>query len=421
MPDFAYIAKDRTGRVVQGTIQADNSALAMGRVREMGYEVERLRIVAPSRRNVGLARRFAESFVYPVVSGVPLKVLAIFYRQLATMINAGIPLYQALTTLQHQTRNAKLAAITEDASRHVLEGGPLSEVMDRYNWVFNELQVEMIRAAEHGGMLDQMLNRIADYLEQELALRRLISRLTIYPKIVLFIAMMILGKSCFTDFEHPFVPALARLVLGQIGKDAYTPVDYFWDTAGFLAILGLCVFAVVAFCRLTLFQSDAARMGYERFKHAIPGFGTVSRQFALAKFGRAFGALYAGGLPLNTAIGIAGRASGSKVIGQATQRAVRAADRGATLSQAFRETQAFPHMVLDMLETGERTGNVDAMMHKVAEYLEGEAESKAHIYSNIFAVVVGLIVAMLVGYAIIRFYMGFAGGVGQAVNAGEGE
>lgn len=415
MPDFAYIGKDRSGRTVQGVVQAENSALAVGRARELGVEVERVRPVGPSRSEVGLMRRIAENVVLPVVSGVPLKALAVFFRQLATLINAGIPLYQALTTLEHQTKNARLQAILRDGQRHVLEGGRLSEVMERANWVFSPMQIEMVRAAEQGGMLDQMLSRIADYLDQELELRRLISRLTLYPKITLFVALMVLGKSCFLDMKTMFVPAVARLVLGGMGKDQYTAIDYFWDTLGFLGIAALCVFAVVAVCRVTLFQSEAAREGLERVKQAIPGVGTVSRHFALAKFGRAFSALYAGGLPLSTAIAVAGEASGSSILRHATGRAVRASERGASLSQAFRETGAFPPMVLDMLQTGEQTGNLDAMMNKAAEYLEGEAEARAHMYSNIFAVAVALIVAMLVGFAIIRFYMGMASNLSNAV------
>lgn len=419
MPQFAYTGRDRSGRTVQGVVEADNSAIAVGRVREQGVEVERLRPVAPSRRDAGIARRIAENVVYPAVSGVPLKALAVFFRQLATLINAGIPLYQALTTLEHQTKNAKLQGILRDGHRHVLEGGRLSEVLERYNWVFSPLQIEMIRAAEHGGMMDQMLSRVADYLEQEIELRRLISRLTLYPKLTLLVALMVLGKSCFLDTQTLFVPAVARLVLGGMGKDQYTAIDYFWDTLGFLAIASLCVFVVIAAFRVTLFQSEPARVALERFKQAIPGLGTVSRQFALAKFGRAFGALYAGGLPLSTAITVAGEASGSRVLARAAGRAVRASERGAPLSQAFRETGAFPPMVLDMLHTGEQTGNLDAMMNKVAEYLEGEAEARAHLYSNIFAVAVGLAVAMMVGFAIIRFYMGMAGNLQNAVGGGE--
>lgn len=440
MPDFAYTARDRTGRVIEGTIEADNSALAAGRVRAMGYEVERIRAagsaygaprretprsesgVAPPAPNnggaSGLGRRAKETLVYPVVSGVMLKDLAVFYRQFATMIHAGIPLYQSLVTLEGQTRNAKLREVLRSSQRQVEMGGKLSDVFAEYPWIFSEIQIEMLRAAEHGGLMDQMLHRIADYLEQELELKRLISRLTIYPRIVVFIAWMLLGVRFFTDM----MPAFSKLIIGMMKPEivnGYNLTSYLLDTVGSMLIVGAILFGIYAFCRIVLFQNQNAREAYERFKMSLPGLGQVAKKFALARFGRSFGAMYAGGLALNTAIRVAGDASGSRVIQHATERALHAVERGAVLSQAFAETGVFPPIVLDMLHTGEQTGNVDAMMVKVSEYLEGDAEAKAHLYSHIFAATVGLLVALLIGVAVIRFYMGYIGGISAAVG-GEG-
>ncbi len=411
MPEFAYTAKDRGGALVEGTVYADNSALAVGKVRELGLLPEKVRALQPVRRNGSLFDRLKEEFLYPVSSGVTLKELAVFYRQFATMIKAGIPLYQSLVSLETQTRNEKLRNIIRVSQGKVQEGGRLSEVFGTYPYIFTELQIEMIRAAEHGGMLDDMLMRIADYLEQELALRRLISRLTLYPKIVVVSALFILGKSFFLDRT----PALSKLIVGSMGLMNYSGWDYLNDTVFFLAIILAIVFAIVAFCRISLFQSESAREGYERFKMSIPGLGQSVKGFALAKFGRAFGAMYAGGLPLNAAIRVAGNASGSSVIKSATRRAIQAAERGATLSQSFRETGVFPYLVIDMLSTGEQTGNLDEMMNKAAEYMENEASQRAHLHAHIFATVIYLLVAIMVAFAIISFYMGHAS---STVNAG---
>jgi type IV pilus assembly protein PilC len=310
MPEFTYIAKDRTGRIVEGTIYADNSALAAGKVREMGYFPEKVRALQVVRRRVNLAQKFAEAFIYPVVSGVKLKELALFYRQFATMIDAGIPLYQSLVTLENQTKSPKLAEIIRESQEQVQRGGRLSEVFQSYPWVFNELQIEMIRAAEHGGMLDRMLLRIAEYLEKEIALRQLISRLTIYPKIVVIAAWFILGIRFFVDA----MPAFSKLIVGAMGKLKYEGIDYLNDTLVPFVILGLIIFGIVAFCRISLFQSGSIRESYEQFKFRLPGLGSVARKFALAKFGRAFGAMYEAGLPLNTAI----RVGGKRRVGQST-------------------------------------------------------------------------------------------------------
>jgi type II secretory pathway component PulF len=418
MPLFSYTAVDRTGRRIEGTVEAVNSAVALGRVKAMGLEVERVRAAGPapaeaagnaypSQRGPGAGERFLQIFVYPWASGVSLKDLAVFYRQFSTMINAGIPMIQCLATLEGQTRSPRLRAILHRIQPHVMNGGRLSEVMAEYPWVFRELEMEMIRAAEMGGVLENMLRRIADYLEQEIALRRLISRLTLYPKIVLFLAWMILGKSFFSDA----LPAFSKLVLGSMGKQNYSGVDYLFDTFIAMAYVLLGIFACVAVARIFLFQSDRLEESYERVKHLIPGLGKVSLGFALAKFGRAFGALYAAGMPLGTAIRIGGNASGSKVLKRATYRAMMATERGCGITESFRATGCFPQIVLDMLHTGEQSGNVDAMMEKVSEYLENEAESKAHMYSHFFAVGIFLVVAFLVGMAIVRFWSGYGAGI----------
>jgi len=413
MPVYAYVARDRDGRSLTGTVEAANSALAAGKVRAQGLEVERVRAIevpavaaepGPSEDRSGQGG-LAESLLYPIASGVPLKALAVFYRQFATLIQAGIPAYQALESLERQTANPRLRSILRECQQHALAGGPISEVMGRHRSVFGDLQLEMVRAAEHGGMLESMLHRIADYLEQELALRRLISRLTLYPKLVALAALLILGGSFFGDFT----PAISKLIIGAMGRGEYGVLQYLADTLGVLAVVGIVAFSAVAVCRVTLFRSPEASAAYERLKMAIPGIGGVVRGFALAKFGRAFGALYAAGLPLTASIRVAGRASGSQHLAQAAERAVLAAERGAQISEAFRATGAFPPLVLDMLRTGEQTGNVDTMMGKVSEYLEGEASSRANQYAHVFSVAVYLLVAVLVGAAVISFYTGYAG------------
>jgi type II secretory pathway component PulF len=405
MPEFTYIARDAAGHVVEGTVSAPNSALAAGKVRALGYIPERLRPVeAPSAAAV--RETVARNVIYPVASGVSLKELVAFYRQFATMINAGIPLYQSLVSLEGQSKNARLAAILRECQVHVQGGGRLSEVLERYPWVFSELQLQMIRAGEQGGMLEQMLSRIADYVERELALRRLISGLTLYPKIVLFSALFILGRSFFQDFT----PALSKLIIGQIGKGSYSPLDYLNDTVFFLAEIAVVIFAITAICRVVFFRYPSAREAYERIKMALPGIGGIVLGFALARFGRAFAAMYSAGLPFNNAVRIAGDASGSYLVASATRQAVLLAEKGTPLSQAFAQTGIFPHLVLDMLRTGEQSGNVDTMMNKAADYLEGEAEGKARLAAHLFATGVYLLVAALVAFAVIRFYMAYAGG-----------
>jgi type II secretory pathway component PulF len=209
------------------------------------------------------------------------------------------------------------------------------------------------------------------------------------------------------------MPAISKLIVGSFfGIGAYGVWEYLNDTVFFIALIGLIIFGIVAFCRIVLFKSDSARESYEQVKMTIPAIGPAVRGFALAKFGRAFGAMYSAGLPLNAAVRVAGRASGNAVIARATSHIIESVERGRSVSHAFYETRVFPKIVTDMLHTGEQTGNMDSMMEKAAEYLENEASARAHMNAHIFATVVYLLVAIMVAFAVISFYAG--GGASSA-------
>lgn len=415
MPDFSYTAYDRAGKPVEGKVRAESSAVALGRLRAQGLEVERIRPAAPEptisvpSSGPSFGEWISREVVGPVASGAPLKDLAVFYRQLATLISAGMPLFQALAALEAQTRNARLRAVLADCQRQVMGGGHLSDVFERHRYVFSELQIAMLRAAEQTGALEGALERLAEYLEKELNLRRMISRLTLYPKLVLLSALFILGRSFFSDGT----PAFSKLIIGSMGRGAYSGWDYALDTALVLVVLAGIVLLGLLVSRTLLFRSPAVRTAWERVKYAVPGIGGVSLSFALTRFGRAFGAMYGAGVTLSGAVRAAAQASGSYRIASSVDSAVQRVERGEALSSALAGSGVFPPLVLDMLRTGEQTGNLDAMMLKVSDHLEGEAETRAHQYSHLFATGVYLAVAVLVGFAVVSFYAGYASGFGS--------
>lgn len=413
MREFVYAARSPSGELIEGRIAAENSAIAVVRLRAQGLNVERIRPAsdAPPSGHPGdenVAGKMLRETLLPAMPGVSLKDLALVYRQLATLIAAGMPLYQALVALEKQTHNARLRAILSEGQVHVMNGGALSDVMERHRYVFSGLQRDMIRAAEHSGTLEDTLARLADYLERELNLRRMISRLTLYPKLVLLAALFILGRSFFREG----MPAFSKLIVGSLGRTNYTGWNYFTDTALLLIVLGLVYASVVSAARVLLYRSADARETWERLKLMVPGIGGVARAFALTRFGRAFGAMYEAGVPLTSALRSAADASGSAVLSTGVRRAMDAVDRGEALSVALGRTGAFHPMFLDMLRTGEQTGNLDTMVTKAADYLESDAETRAHQYAHVFSVGVYLLVALLVGFAVVSFYMGYASGFG---------
>ena len=347
----------------------------------------------------GLYRKFVEAFVYPVSSGVVLKELVPFYRQLAVLIGAGIPLYQSLASMEAQTKNRKLKEICRQGQLQVQNGGRFSEVMAAYPWIFKPVEIEMIRASEEGGLLDSVLKQIADYVEHELEIKRMISRETLYPKLVLFVALMLLGKYPFFSQQL----AIVTLVVNGDGK------QYLKDTVGFAATLLVPLAFIVVVCRLFLFNIPGVREGYDGFKLKIPVLGGIVKMFSLARFARTFSALYRGGFTMSHALFISGNASGNAVVQRTAHAAVARAERGEQVSDALLASGIFPPMALNMFRTGETSGGLDVMLEKLADFFEAEGKMKSHQAAMIFGVVVFLLVAILVAVAVISFYTGGAG------------
>ena len=386
------------------SVMPPNSLNAAGQVtgaRVQGREGIRIPYGAGVVRETTTWQRFLEMFVYPIRSGVVMKELAPYLRQFATLINAGLPLYQSLVALESNTPNAKLKEITRQAQRQVQAGGKFSDVMAAFPWIFQPMQVAMVRAAEQGGMLDVTLKQIADYVEHELEIRRLISRETMYPKLTLFMALMILGRYGFVGG----MPAFSSLIVGSMGKMTYGIGNYLADTLGFGLLIAIPVIAASIVCRLFLFNVASVRESYDAIKLAIPTIGSITRMFATAKFARTYAALYHGGFPASSALAIAGDACGNAVLKRAALNAIPEVERGGLVSVGLARSTAFPSLALDMLRTGETTGALDQMLDRVADFYEAEGKQKSHQGALIFGVAVFLIVAMIVGNAVIHQWM----------------
>ena len=361
-----------------------------------------------------LAQRIVETLVYPIFSGVVMKDLAPFYRQFATLVGAGIPIYQSLIALEGNTTNAKLKEVARAGQLQVQAGGKFSDVLAAWPWIFKPVEIELLRAAEQGGMLEQVLRQIAEYVEHDWEIKRLISRETMYPKIVLFVALMILGLPFLL---HPPDMALVKLVLGTMGKQEYTGVHYLLDTLGF-GILCLSLF-LVPYCvfRLFLYNVKGVRESYDTIKNAVPGFGSLAKMFAVARFGRTLAALYRGGFGISNALEIAGDAAGNAVLRAAVQRAIPLAERGGLVSDSLRSSGFFTPMAIDMFRTGETSGRLDEMLDKMADFYEAEGKLKTRQAALLLGTGVFLIVAIMVAVAVVSFW----GGYGSSVSSGGGE
>ena len=385
MATFAYKVKDKSGNTLTGNMQAEDRRSAVASLQEMGYWVMDAREdeaqAEDSWNPFGFIKR---RFVDPVFGGAPARSLAVFYRQFATMITAGMSLSQALNSLGSRAPTRRLSGIARDAARHVEGGGRLSDALARYPAMFPELHISLIRAGEAGGSIDRMLERIANYVERDYQVRQRLRMATLYPKILILAVI--------------FLPSLPTLVLS-----GFKP--FLDETMSRLIPLLLWIAGIYIGYQL-LYQIPVFRYAIDLLKLAVPKIGSLVRMLSLSKFYRAFASLYEAGVSPSQAIMSASRVCGNWYLTRSLQRAVPMVEEGRSFTEAMDQTHVMPRMAIDMLATGEQAGSISEMVDKVADFTESEAEVQTHQVTMILGVLLVLAAAIYIGLIVIRAYLG---------------
>ena len=333
----------------------------------------------------------ATSVVGPLVGKISYTQLQFFFRQLATMLEAGVPFVQSLDTLAGQVKDPRLKPILLEIKGHVEVGRPMSAGMQRYPEVFTPVMVSLLRAGEEGGFLDQALSEIADYLEREIVLRNLYKRVTFYPKLELVASIAII--------------IVANWIIASIGGSfrLWSPLT----TPATWVVLAPILIFLFLFSRVGLANSRV-KYNFDGVIANIPYLGGIIRELAMAKFGRALGALHRGGLPITRSIQLSADACGNEWLRTKMQPASKELETGAGVADTLTATGAFSPIVMNMVATGETTGNLDKMVDKMADYYEDEAETKAIQLAKIVGVCVTILVCIYIGMVIINAWTGIS-------------
>jgi len=413
MPTFEFQAQNAEGKAISGVVVGSSIDQAMRDLSSKGLQVQKIGMAAnPNDPLAGVtdgatARRaeipdleqrsyIATSVVGPLVGQVSLSNLLFFFRQLATMLEAGVPIVQSLDTLAGQAQDAKLKVIISELKGHIEAGRPLSAGMQRYPEVFSPVMLSLLRAGEEGGFLDEALSTIADYLERDIALRALYKRVTFYPKLELGASIVII--------------IAANYIIASIGGTMrlWSPLTepMTW------VVLTPIIVTLFLFSRVGL-ANARIKYNYDAVISNVPYLGSIMRELAMARFGRALGALHRGGVPINRSVQLASDACGNEWLRTKMQPASQRLQSGAGLSDTLTETEAFNPIVMNMVSTGETTGNLDKMVDKMADYYEAESEAKATQLAKIVGVCVTLLVCIYIGAIIINFWTNY----GQSLKA----
>jgi type IV pilus assembly protein PilC len=392
---FAYKVRDQGGQIIEGSLEADDKTLVVGKLRQMGYTP------------VAIEERASKSLTSDVqIPGfgpkVKLKDVAVFSRQFATMINSGLSLIRALAILADQTESPVLAKTAAEVRLDVERGSSLSAALSRHPKVFNHLYIAMVKSGEAGGVLDAVLMRLADTIEKQVELRRKVKSAMTYPVVVLVIcsviatAMLLLivpqFKAIYADLGGTLpLPTRLLISISDLLK-TFFPLFVIFGVAGFF---GFRKWA----------RSPAGKPKWDAFKLRVPVFGALTKKAALARFSRTLAALTRSGVGILEALDIVAETAGNEVVSTAVRDTQQAVKRGDTLSRPLEQHEVFPPMVVQMIAVGEETGALDEMLDKIADFYDQEVSATVDALTSLIEPMLICLMGVIVGGMIISLYL----------------
>jgi type IV pilus assembly protein PilC len=420
MPKFNYVAMDAHGKESKGTLEVASQNEAIGRVKEMGLfptkivETDKGR-EKPDKKAGPAAKAGAKkkggglninlNIKIPGLSGrVKSKVLTTFTRQLATLVDAGLPLLRGLRVLEKQERNPTLKSILSELAVAIEGGSTFSEGLAQHPKVFNRLFVNMVKAGELGGVLEVVLNRLSEFMEKAQKIKGKVIAAMFYPIAVLIVATVILSilmvyvipkfKDVFAGMlDNAQLPAFTRLVLGisDIIKDHFV-----------YTIAGLAVFVVIF---LLFIRTKFGRHAFDKFKLKVPVVGPVISKVAISRFTRTLGTLVSSGVPILQALTIVKETAGNVIVGNAVGAVHESVKEGETITAPLEASGVFPPMVVSMVDVGEQTGALPEMLLKIADNYDDEVDNAVSAMTSLLEPIMIVFLAVIVGSIVIAMFL----------------
>ncbi|MGZ8458916.1 MAG: type II secretion system F family protein [Candidatus Deferrimicrobiaceae bacterium] len=392
MAKFMWEGKTRVGGTMTGEIEAPNEAFVIAQLRrqqivpvKVKTKPRDLRIRLPWQRGK-----------------VSKKELAVFTRQFATMIDAGLPLVQCLDILGMQQENDGFKKVILRVKEDVESGSTFADALGKHPRVFDDLFVNLVSAGEVGGILDTILARLAAYIEKAMKLGKQIKSAMVYPSTILAVAVIVtvvlllyvipIFGNMFADFGQA-LPVPTQIVLALSG---YTR-KYFLV---FIMFIVLVVFAIRWYHR-----QETGRRNIDRFLLRLPILGDLIRKIAVARFARTLATMVASGVPILEGMDIVAKSAGNKIIEEAVMKARTSISEGKTISEPLAESKVFPIMVTQMIGVGEATGALDAMLTKVADFYDDEVDAAVGALTSLLEPMLMIFLGVVIGGLVIAMYL----------------
>ncbi len=415
MPRYTYVALDARGQESTGLVEARSSNEAIGQLRQAGYFPTSVyeegkggpdrKVSRAGAKPARVARpRTKISIVLFQRKKVKPKIMMIFTRQLATLIDSGLPLLRGLNVLAKQERDTVLRNTINKLADGVQGGSTFSESLAQHPLIFNHLYVNMVKAGEVGGVLELVLRRLAEFQEKAQKIKNKVVAAMVYPIIVMTMAIAIMAF--LLVFIVPKFEAIFHDMLGDKPLPAITlfviGVSNFVKNHG-LVLLGLLIAAVAAYKLIA--RTRAGRSIIDRFKLRVPLFGDLIRKTAISRFSRTLGTLVTSGVPILQALNITRETAGNMVIAGAISQVHDSVKEGESIVQPLEASGAFPPMAISMIDVGEETGQLPEMLLKIADVYDDETDNSVAALTSMLEPIMIVFLALVVGTIVIALFM----------------
>jgi type IV pilus assembly protein PilC len=418
MPTFNYVAMDSRGKETKGTLDVGSQNEAISRLKEMGYfptkvvEADKTKPKADKKGKGKPAGRpgkkrgsFDINIKIPGLSGrVKPKVLTTFTRQLATLVDAGLPLLRGLRVLERQEKDRTLRGVIGDLGTAIEGGSTFSEALAQHPRIFNRLFINMVKAGELGGVLEVVLNRLAEFMEKAQKIKGKVVAAMFYPSAVIIVAitiLVILMVFVIPKFEEIFKDMLEGKPLPEFTQFVLAISR---TVSGHFIVTIITVIAVFILFRLFV-KLKFGRKLFDRLKLNFPLLGPVVNKVAISRFTRTLGTLVSSGVPILQALTIVRETSGNVIISDAVAAVHESVKEGETITAPLDESKVFPPMVISMVDVGEQTGALPEMLMKIADTYDDEVDNAVAAMTSLLEPIMIVFLAVVVGSIVIALFL----------------
>ena len=388
MPNYSYTARDQKGAITTDTMVAANRADVIQQLRKRRLHIVKIEEASKSRQKP--------------VGAIAMRDVVIFTRQFSTMINAGLPLVQALEILSKQTANKALAAVTRQVVFDVESGHTVADALAKHPKAFSDLYVNMVAAGEAGGILDTILMRLATFMEKNDALMRKVKSAMVYPSVIFAVAAMaisVLLIFVIPVFQNMFasvnlvlpLPTRIVILLSEILKKGW----WMFGVGGYVGFLGFKRYVA----------TPNGRLQVDKLLLHLPVLGDLLRKSAVSRFTRTLGTLLSSGVSILDGLEITAKTAGNRVIQDAIMASRSSIAGGDTIAAPLAESRVFPPMVISMIAVGEQTGGLDEMLTKIADFYDDEVDAAVGGLLSLLEPLIVICLGVVVGGLVVAMYL----------------